>query len=105
MVVKLNRTTFNDIRSYRSLEINTRACKLPRYDPRRRALLGEAEDKASLLFFTGTPMPRSSYSTVALFSQERARAAAEPPEFRLGAPNHEKCQLSDCSGRPAWPFF
>ena len=60
--VKLHRTIFNEIRPYRSWEKHARVCKLPRDDPGRRAYLGAAEDKAWLQFFTGTPMPRYSYT-------------------------------------------
>ena len=58
--VKLHRTIFNEIRSYGSLEIYARACELSRDDPRRRAFLRAAKGKVSLLFVTGTPMPRFS---------------------------------------------
>ena len=58
--VELHRAIFNEIWLYRSLEIYARASKLSRDDPRRRAFLGAAEDKALLHFFTGTPTPRCS---------------------------------------------
>ena len=60
--VELHRAILNEIQPYRSQEIHARACRLPRDNPRRRAFLGAAEDKASLQFFTGTPMPRCSYN-------------------------------------------
>ena len=60
--VDLHRTIFNEIRSYQSLEIHAYVFKPSRDDPRRRAFLGAAEDKISPHFFTGTPMPRRSYT-------------------------------------------
>ena len=76
--VKLHRTTLNEIRSNRGLEVQARAFKLPCDDPRRRASLGSAEDKASLQFFTGTPMPRRSYTAQEFHSS--AQSALELPQ-------------------------
>ena len=79
--VKLHRSILNEIRSYRSLEIHARACKLSRDDPRRRAFLGAAEDKAFLQFFTGAPMQRFSYTAQEYHSS--AQNALGLPQCRL----------------------
>ena len=78
---KLHRAIFNEIRSYRRLEIYARACELSRDDPRRRAFLGAAEDKVSLQFFTGTPMPRCRYTAQEFHSS--AQNALGLPQSRL----------------------
>ena len=79
--MKLHRTTFNEARSHRSLEIYARTGGLSRDDPRRRAFLGTAEDKVSLQFFTGTPVPRCSYTAQDFYSS--AQNALGLPQSRL----------------------
>ena len=79
--MKLHRTIFNEIRSYRSLDIYARGCKPSRDDPRPRAFLGAAEEKVSLPLFTGTPVPRCSYTAQEFHSS--AQNALELPQSRL----------------------
>ena len=86
---------FNEIRSYRRLEIySTLALVSSRATTRGAEPSSEqrrTEDKVSLQFFTGALMPRCSYTAqeFLLLSREHAWAAAEPPEVHLGTPNHE----------------
>ena len=76
-----HRAIFNEIRSYRSMEIHARACELSRGDPRRRVFVGAAEEKVSLEFFTGTPIPRCSYTAQEINSS--ARNALGLPQSRM----------------------
>ena len=79
--MKPHRTTFNEIRPYRGLKIHARACEVSRDGPRRRDFLGAADDTASLQFFTGTPVPRCSYTAQDFYSS--AQNALGLPQSRL----------------------
>ena len=70
------------------MEIHARACKLSRDDPMRQAILGATEDKVSLQFSTGTPMPRCSYA---------AQEYHSPAQSALGLP---QSRLKSVLGRP-----
>ena len=87
--------------------------QLARDDPRRRAFLGAAEGNVSLLFFTGTPMPRCSHTAQELHSS--TQSALGLPQSRLksilGRPitNNTSCltaridapgRLKSISGQP-----